>query len=215
MALIIYFTRVPRYQNIFTNEYETIPFNDVQLINKYFNWKKAREEHGVDCYSLKDWCGVSEDDMPHKTIVNYYGDFYNKKMAYNNYDSEMVETESIFEDLARIVKANQIFNWLINNVTNGNVDNEHHEVSKEKLKMLCRALKQIRRDATFDDNGFKVDEDVAKEYMPIMDDVPMFWGTNKYDEVYAEQVVKVYDIIRDILNTTDFEKESIYFNAIW
>lgn len=215
MALILHFVRVPRYENLRTKEYETIPFKDLQVINDYYDWKRLRSEGETDCNSLKDWCGVWEDDMPHKYIVNYYGDFYDTKMAYNDYDGELVETYSIFEDIARLVKMNQIFNWLINNVTDGKIDHEFHEISEEKMKKFYRALRNIRRHATLDDDGFHVNEEDAKENIPVMDNPPVFWGTSEYNELYAEQVVKTHEVVRDIIQTTDFKKESIYFVASW
>ena len=36
-----------------------------------------------------------------------------------------------------------------------------------------------------------------------------------YDAIYAKQVIDTAQIINKILATTDFEKEVIYFNAIW
>ena len=212
MPLIIHIFRVPRYQNIFTGEYETLPFEDLQIVNKYFNWKKARA-NGVACDSLKDWCGVREEDMPHKGIVNYYGDFYNRKPIYDDYTGELEETESIFEDLARLVKMNQLANWMMKHVTNGVFEKDFwYEVSGEQLKDLCARLKRTRRClSVVEDELIVKDKWLAKELMPLMDEVPAFWGTDAYDRIYAEQIARAYETIREILNSTDFEKESIYF----
>ena len=215
MALIMHFIRVPRYKDDIKKKYETLPFKDLQIINEYFDWKRLRALGQTNCDSLKDWCGVLEDDMPHKYVVNYYADFYNYRKVYNDYDGSIVETYSIFEDLARFVKANQIFNWLIKNVTDGKIDKDYHEISEDNMKKFYKALKKIRRHATLDGDGYHVNEEDAKENVPVMDDPPVFWGVKEYNELYAEQVVKAYELVNKILCTTDFEKESIYFVASW
>ena len=214
MPLIIHFFRVPRYKNIITGEYETIPFEDVRIINKYFDWKRARAEQRVACYSLKAWCGVSEDDMPHKYIVNYYSDFYKPNPVYSDWDGELVEKYSIFEDLARFVKSNQVLNWLINNVPGAKKDGNFHEISEDQVTRLCGTLKRTRKCLAYvGDELTVVDVETARELLPVMDEVPLFWGPETYDSIYAEQVVNAYEIIRKILNSTDFKKESIYFIA--
>ena len=60
-----------------------------------------------------------------------------------------------------------------------------------------------------------VNEDVAKEYLPLMEERGLFFGTDHYGDVYANQVIEAVNIIENILSTTDFEKETVYFNAIW
>lgn len=208
MALIMYLTKAPRYKNIMTNKYETISRNDIALIDKYFSWGMAREEGGrYSCDTLEEWCGISESKLPHKYIVNYYRDFFTEKNAYGEMIGEY-KRHTIFEHLARIVKANQIFEWFINNVMNGVIDNEYYEVSKEQLSALLDTCKQVVSEGT-------IKESNAKELLPLMENKGYFFGTSEYNNAYAIQVTTMIEILESVLNTTDFEKETVYFNATW
>lgn len=214
MALIMYLTKAPRYQNIITDEYETISRDDIVLIDKYFNWKRAKAEGKDSGNTLEEWCGISEDKLAHKYIVNYYNEFYLKKTVYHEYMGE-VETYSIFDQLARMVKANQIFNWFINNVMNNTVDHNYYEVTKENLECLLTACNTVQNCFDYNDGKYTVNENIAKECLPLMDQRGLFFGTDSYNEVYADQVIETIKIVNNILETTDFEKEVVYFNAIW
>ena len=213
MALIMYLTKAPRYQNVVTDEYETIPREDIALIERYFNWKRARANDRTDCNTLKEWCGVPEDEMPHKYIVNFYRQFYTMKEMYVEYvgNSEMY---SLFEQVARVAKANQIFNWFVNNVMHENVNQNYYEVTKEQLEDLYVACNEVKKGFTLlgvnqdGENEYSVDEKIAKEFLPVM-------GNSEYGALYAKQVIKFAGILSNILAETDFEKETIYFNAIW
>lgn len=214
MALIMYLTKVPRYQNIATDEYETIPVSDVVLIEKYFNWKRVRSEGGNSGDTLEEWCGVPESKLPHKYIVNHYGDFYTVKTRYNEYVGE-IESYGLFEHLARFAKANQVFNWFIEHVMGGKADKELHEVTKNNLENLLDICNKVQRGFSEHEGEYIVNEDIAKEMLPLMKERGYFFGTNEYDTMYAHQVINVINVIKNILEITDFEKETVYFNAIW
>lgn len=208
MALIMYLTKAPRYKNIMTNEYETISKNDIGLIDKYFSWGMAREDGGrYSCDTLEEWCGIPESQLPHKYIVNYYRDFFTEKNAYREMIGEC-KRYTIFEHLARIVKANQIFEWFIKNVMNGEINKEYYDISKEQLTELLYTCKQVVSEGV-------VKENEAKEMLPLMENTGYFFGTSEYNNIYAIQVTDMIKILENVLSTTDFEKEAVYFNATW
>ena len=72
MALILYLVKVPRYQNILTERYETIPISDVSLLDSFFYWQQIKELGGKCGNSFEEWCGISESKLPHTYIVNFY-----------------------------------------------------------------------------------------------------------------------------------------------
>jgi len=190
------------------------------LIDKYFFWSMRRAERKTDAYTLEEWCGIPESKLPHKYVINYYGDFFTEKRFYKEYSGN-VTGFSIFTQTARIVKANQIFRWFIENVMDGKADQNYHEVTKaqfEKLKSACRCVREtiIRVDNDDSENAqFTVDEDVAKQLLPLMDNPGLFFGTNQYGTIYATDIIKTLQATEQILHATDFEKEAIYFNATW
>ena len=220
MALIMYLTKAPRYQNIYTDEYETIPLDDLALIDKYFFWSMRRAEGKTDAYTLEKWCGIPESKLPHKYVVNYYREFFTEKRFYKEHIGNATGF-SIFTQAARIVKANQIFGWFIENVMDGKADKSYHEVTKEQFEKLasacrcvCETITQVRNNES-EDVQFMVNEDVAKMYLPTMDNPGLFFGTNQYGNVYATDIIRTLRTVERILRTTDFEKEVIYFNAMW
>lgn len=221
MALIMYFTRAPKYENMFTGEYETIPRKDIKMIEQYFDWTRAKYEGTYYCSTLKEWCGVSEDDIPDKYHINYYNDFYTIKKNYMEYVGE-VESYSIFEFLARVGKNNALYNWCIDNVMNGNMDGEHYEVSEDKLRELFMVCKNVADSFTLLQEGkekygnkYDVNKDIAEKFFPIMneDRMGLFYGPKEYNNDYAIQVVELVDILSNIIETTDFEKQVVYVNA--
>lgn len=214
MALIMYLTKAPRYQNIITDEYETIPRDEIVLIDKYFNWQKAKADGKDSGSTLEEWCGVPESKLANKYIVSHYSEFYTEKTMYHEYMGD-VEVYSVFDQLARIVKANHIFNWFIQNVMNGVANKDYYEITKEQFENLLSVCNEVKDGFKYIDNSYIVDKDVAKKCLPLMDERGIFFGTNNYDNNYANQVIETINIVNKVLMETDFEKETIYFNATW
>ena len=220
MALIMYLTKAPRYQNIYTDEYETIPFEDLVLIDKYFFWSMRRAEGKTDAYTLEEWCGTTKSKLPHKYVINYYRDFFTEKRFYKEHSGN-VTGFSIFTQTARIVKANQVFRWFIENVMDGKANQGYHEVTKEQFEKLASACRSVREtiirvcDDDSEDAQFAVDENIAKLHLPLIEKPGFFFGTNQYGTVYATDIIRTLRAVERILHTTDFEKEVMYFNAPW
>lgn len=207
MALIMYFNRAPRYDGITAK--------DIKLVESYYAWKKERALGGpYSCNTLEEWCGVPEGNMPHKYAVNYLLDFMSPKTMYVEGIGEQ-ERDSIFEQMGRIAKANHIFQWFVTNVMNGNADTEYYEITREHCRQLLTACIDVEEGFVFDGEEYKVDADLAKKILPLMDDAGYFFGADSYNHWYAVKVLETAKIITHILNTTDFEKQTIYFNAIW
>lgn len=214
MALIMYLTRTPRYENI--------TIKDIQLIESYFRWQHEKEigsKYASDTF--EKWCGHSVNELPNNEILEYFKPFYSKRTVYIE-GIGRAESYSICEQTARLVKTNQIFNWFTVNVMNNNVDKEYYEVSKVKLEALYEACQKVKDKFTLlgknqysNENEYAVDEQTANELLPVMKEVGYFFGPSEYNELYADQIIKTMNIISEILSTTDFNNQAIYFNAIW
>jgi hypothetical protein len=220
MALIMYLTKAPNYQDIITDEYITIPREDIELIDKYFTWGMVRSEGGNAGNTLEEWCGIPASKLPHKYIINHYREFFTMKKFYHEYIGD-TKGCTIFDQLARIVKANQIFRWFIENVMDGKPDRQYHEVSARQLfdllfacKVVRKGFKLIEHDEHYGDK-YSVNETVARKYLPLLEEQGYFFGSKDYDINYAAHVLEMIDIIENILKTTDFKKETVYFNATW
>lgn len=214
MSLIMYLTKAPRY--------EGINVKDIKLIESYLEW-----QHEIEIGSryasktFEKWCGSSESELPKKDIVNFYKQFWTEKNVVVE-GAGVIEKPSLFENVARLVKMNQIFNWFIKNIMDNKIDHEYYEVSKENLEKLlavCNKVKMngikfVNKDEHYR-NTYEVDDEIASTYLPLLKNKGYFFGPEDYDTIYAKQVIDTAQIINKILATTDFEKEVIYFNAIW
>ena len=202
MALIMYFTRAPRY--------EGVDAEDIKLIESYLNWQ--REIAIGSKYASKtfeQWCGHSETELPDKNIIDYYK---------SNFDTHI----GLFEELAKLVKQNHIFNWVVQNITHGKLDNSHYELTESQLNKLLEACEKVEDGFTpiginqyTHENEYEVDSSIAKEILPLMEKKGYFFGLSTYNNSYAQAVINTAEIIRNILDTTDFDKQTVYFNAIW
>jgi hypothetical protein len=48
-----------------------------------------------------------------------------------------------------------------------------------------------------------------------MDEKGFFFGTDHYGAAYARNIIETLHAVKHILDTTDFEKETVYFKATW
>lgn len=187
MVIISYLYRTPRYENI--------TLKDIELMAKYFDWQ-WHNEHKTrhSCDTFRKWCSHDESELPSKEVLDYFKQF----------------SDNLIEEVARIPKTNQIDNWFIKNVMNGTVDKEYHEVTKQQLEELlneCRiVLNGCEQTGHYE---YIVNQEVAEKHLPIME--KWFYGADEYCSIYAYQIAKAMEQIANILRTTDFEKQTIYY----
>jgi hypothetical protein len=208
MALIMYFTRAPRYENISTK--------DIKLMESFFAWKHENEIAGAHSGgTFEEWCGHSESELPNLYVMKYFYQFYAKREMYVEGIGRNM-TYGIFEQLSRLVKANQVFGWFYQNVMNSKKDHEYYEITQNQLKEFLGICNKVKDGFTLSGTGnYVVNEDIAKEFLPVFSESGYFFGGTSYDENYANNIIEVIEVINNILTTTDFDKQTIYFNAIW
>ena len=214
MALTMYFTRTPRY--------EGIGIKDIKLIESYLNWQHEIEVGGkYASESFEKWCGHSETELPEKNVIEYFKTFYSKKEIYIE-GIGRGKRFGICEQMTRLVKTNQIFRWFIVNLMDGNASNEYYEVTKEQLNALYKICSDVKDSFTFlgknkhtNECEYLVDKAIASKLLPLMEEVGYFFGPVEYNILYSEQIIKAMDAIKNIISTTDFDNQTIYFNASW
>ena len=146
---------------------------------------------------------------------------------------DLYEWESLFQKVGYWRKANQIHNWFVNNVQEGEDDCEDHEVTEEQLRELrdiCIAVAtqcvmvpgRISNGYTYENNVMKpimvkgkiiLNPEVAQEMLPTQSG--FFFGSTDYDEYYLKDVTNTIKIINDVLEQTDFSQYTIYYRASW
>ncbi len=104
----------------------------------------------------------------------------------------------VVEEVGYWRKANQIHNWFVENVQNGNDNCGSYYVSRDKLEELLDLCKKV-----------KVDNALAEAYLPSASG--FFFGGTEYDEWYFNGIDNTIKIIEECLEDTsadDFEYSS-------
>lgn len=217
---------MPRYKNVTAKQ--------ISVIDSYFDLEKAKEEGSIyaDC-SLKEWCGYDESELPDKNTVEYFRPFYIKR--YSNWDTEKkYGFYYIMEDVGYWRKANEIHAWFVDHIQDGEDDCDyHHEVTKEILEELrdtcikvltgsVMMLGQVKNGATLV-NGEWIDNlepgkviinpEIAEELLPTQSG--FFFGGTDYDEWYIEDLKYTIKMINEVLATTDFDKQMLFYVSSW
>lgn len=97
-------------------------------------------------------------------------------------------------------KANQIHNWFVNNVQQGEDDCGEYYVSHEKLE----ALREACRVALFNKD--------PKELMPV---AGFFFGGTDIDQYYWEDIKRTIKMIDKITSHNDYAHLSFYYSSSW
>lgn len=131
-------------------------------------------------------------------------------------------------------KANQIHNWFVNHVQDGEDDcNYHNECTKEILEELLDTCHNVLKSCVMTygkvkngerfingkfepiyENGMTIiDSSVAEELLPSCDG--FFFGGTNYDQWYVDDITDTIKIIERVLATTDFKTQAIYYRSSW
>ena len=214
MGLDSYLYRMPRYKNTTAKE--------VNAIEGYLDWLKAKKEGNeyADC-TLKEWCGVDENELPSKDVIELYKSFY---YGYGH----------IMEKVGYWRKANQIHNFFVKNVQDGEDDcSYHNECTKEILEdLLDKCYKvltgsimmigQVKNGQQYVDGEWVdcmepgkviINPEVAEELLPSRGG--FFFGSTEYDEYYMQDIEDTIEIIKNVLATTDFETQMLAYCSSW
>lgn len=224
MGLDMYLNRMPRYKGATAN--------DVCAVENYFDWKesKAKGSEYANC-TFEEWCGIKE--IPSQEFIVYYSGYYDTK--YSHWDTEhRYGYKRIAEQVGYWRKANHIHDWFVNNIQDGEDDCDYHrEVTKADLEELldicetvlksCELVEGKINNGYHSENGRMVptivngkyvkDPSVAEELLPTTEG--FFFGGTDYDEYYVDSIENTIDIITKVLETTDFEKEMVYYISSW
>lgn len=222
----MYLNRMPRYKNTTASE--------VYAIEEFLNQQRAKAEGKdyADC-TFEEWCGIDESELPSKDVIDYYKQFYIKRYWY--WDTEhQYGYDQIMEQVGYWRKSNQIHRWFIENVQDGDDDCKyHHECTKEVLEYLLDTCKTVLNSCAttygkvhngdkltpngwepiYEDGQVVIDSSVAEELLPSCEG--FFFGHSDYDQYYVADIVETIKILEEVLKTTDFEKEMVFYRSSW
>ena len=216
MGLDMYLNKMPRYRGATAKD-----VNAVECYLHYITEKEKDSEYAKGTF--KDWCGL--DKFPAQKYIDFYSSLY----TVNEYGFG-----HIMKQVGYWRKANQIHNWFVENIQDGIDDCEYHrEVTEEDLKELlsiCEQIKDIaimesapivngysykdgKETPMYEDGAVIVNAEEVAELLPSQ--CGFFFGSTDYDSYYMEDIEETIDIITKVLETTDFDKEMIYYISSW
>jgi hypothetical protein len=105
-------------------------------------------------------------------------------------------------------KANQIHEWFVQNVQDGEDDCKDYYVSRENLEELLAVLGSLIKAKH---NG--ADESTFEDILPTQSG--FFFGGTEYDEYYWSEVERTYESINAILSNEKFTDFDFEYSSSW
>ena len=110
---------------------------------------------------------------------------------------------SIEESIGYWRKANQIHNWFVQNVQDGEDDCDKHYVELDKLKQLVEVCKQVAQNPN-----------LAEELLPTCEG--FFFGSSEYDEWYFMDIHNTINMLEPVIEEMEQSKHAdIYYHSSW
>lgn len=167
---------------------------------EYLDWLEHWKENNEDIKSFKDYFKTEKELASNEDMMLL------KKQHIKRYEYLTgPAAKSIWKPLHSWRKANQIHHWFIENVQDGFDDCDQYLVEKEQLEELLDLCQQISK--------HDFDQKIAKELLPTTGG--FFFGSTAYDEDYRIDIEETIDILKKVLDTTDFEKEIVTYQSSW
>ena len=110
----------------------------------------------------------------------------------------------VLKEVAYWRKCNQIHNWFVENVQDGEDDCGRYSVSLEqikKLRDLCKAVLE------------KDDFDFSEENLPTVDG--FFFGNTDYDEYYKKDLKETIEMLDEVLEDPDKNGWEYEYTSSW
>lgn len=105
-------------------------------------------------------------------------------------------------------KANQIHEWFVQNVQDGEDNCKDYYVSRENLEELLATLGSLIK-AKHDG----ADESTFEDILPTQSG--FFFGGTEYDEYYWSEVERTYEAINALLNNPKFADFDFEYSSSW
>lgn len=99
-------------------------------------------------------------------------------------------------------KANQIHNWFVNQIQDGEDDCKEYYVSKESMQRLVDLCKKVLADRS-----------KAEKLLPSQEG--FFFGSTKYDEYYFEDLQDTIDKLTPFITDPNWESWDFYYQSSW
>jgi hypothetical protein len=157
-----------------------------------------------------------------KTYIRNWSDDEDKKefevtLSYKGKQMKLENPKEISEEVGYWRKANQVHNWFVQNVQEGEDDCKSYEVSREQLQTLLKLCKKVKKTARVVDgdvvtgmvfeNGQLREEQRVGKVIENKEEIDallptgagFFFGSTEYDEFYMEDIDHTIKMLEKIL----------------
>lgn len=195
MGLDMYLMKAPRLDDV--------TIQQIDATEGWFSYERRPEKYKSS--TLEEWCGVSREDLPSEKVMETLRPYYVERFASWDTGHNYPDNE-ITQEVAYWRKANQIHRWFVNNVQDGEDDCDYHEeCTKGVIEELLNTCKRVLNSSN------PVSE--AKRWLPVQEG--FFFGSYEYDEDYFEDLRHTVEVLENVLATTDFDNEMLYYVSSW
>lgn len=128
---------------------------------------------------------------------------YQKIMGHMKHFEEFDYTwDSLRTEVAYWRKANQIHNWFVENVQNGEDDCDTYEVKQSHLVLLSSYCRMILSCLAH-----------PAEVLPTKPG--FFFGSTEYDSFYFHEILETYKKIENLIETISFDENYLVYQSSW
>ncbi len=117
---------------------------------------------------------------------------------------EDMPSATVSVKVAQWRKANQVHEWFVRNVQLGEDNCREYYVSRDELKDLRQACREVLE---------AKHRDVSEDLLPSQ--VGFFFGSTEYDDYYYEQVQYTHDTLDKLLNNDKFKDFDFAYDSSW
>jgi hypothetical protein len=133
-----------------------------------------------------------------------YGDDISVKVGLKNagFNSNNKNVRSISVDIMQWRKANQIHQWFVDNVQDGEDDCKRYFVRIEQLGLLICLCKKILKDHSLADQLLHTQ-------------TGFFFGSQEYDDMYFLDLQETVDLLEPIIQDEEWLDWEFYYQSSW
>jgi hypothetical protein len=135
----------------------------------------------------------------------------------NNSPDSKIKPERIsyiVEDVGYWRKFNALHNYIVENFADGRDDYQHIGLTEGGLRNILDTLQEAQ-EVLDSDASYEFKSDKLSEILPTAEG--FFFGSNEYDDYYAENVAYTISLLTDLLDECEESEDdcSFYYQASW
>lgn len=192
-------------------------------LDQYLNLKNKKYKEV--CAELIAWHNLSEEEQNNtpRPVWPSYHNMSDINWKHINHEESPLNIELLYWR-----KCNQIHDWFVNNIQNGEDDCGEYVVTIDNLRSLYNLLKTITSKIEFEKDSneiiFKEDKETVVKYceevLPTC--TGFFFGSTEYNIYYFTAIIHTVNTLEEIFDyidanhiSDDSEDYAIYYSSSW